>query len=65
MEQDDFMIRDAVEKELSRGGQVYVLYNRVASIDQVASDIERLVPEASVVTGHGKMIEKQLENVMH
>ena len=64
MEQDDFMIRDAVEKELSRGGQVYVLYNRVASIDQVASDIERLVPEASVVTGHGKMSEKQLENVI-
>ena len=58
------MIRDAVEKELSRGGQVYVLYNRVASIDQVASDIERLVPEASVVTGHGKMSEKQLENVI-
>ena len=44
MEQDDFVIRDAIEKELARGGQVYVLYNRVESIERVASDIEALVP---------------------
>ena len=39
MEQDNFVIRDAIEKELARGGQVYVLYNRVESINRVASDI--------------------------
>ncbi len=64
MEQDDFVIRDAIEKELARGGQVYVLYNRVESIGRVASDIEALVPEASVIVGHGKMRENKLENVI-
>ncbi|MDO4486307.1 MAG: transcription-repair coupling factor [Bacillota bacterium] len=64
MEQDDFVIREAVEKELARGGQVYVLYNRVESINRVASDIERLVPDATVAVGHGKMAERQLENVI-
>ncbi|MEE0746781.1 MAG: transcription-repair coupling factor [Anaerovoracaceae bacterium] len=64
MEQDDFVIRDAIEKELARGGQVYVLYNRVESIERVASDIEALVPEASVIVGHGKMRESKLENVI-
>lgn len=64
MEQDDFVIRDAIEKELARGGQVYVLYNRVESINRVASDIERLVPEASVVVGHGKMVSRKLEEII-
>jgi len=64
MEQDDFVIRDAIEKEMARGGQVYVLYNRVESIRKVASDIEALVPEASVAVGHGKMRESQLESLM-
>lgn len=64
MEQDDFIIRDAIEKELGRGGQVYVLYNRVESINRVASEIMQLVPEASVAVGHGKMRESQLENVI-
>lgn len=64
MEQDDFVIRDAIEKELARGGQVYVLYNRVESIERVASDIERLVPEASVVVGHGKMASNKLEEII-
>lgn len=64
MEQDDFVIKDAIEKELARGGQVYVLYNRVESINRVASDIERLVPEASITVGHGKMHESELEDVI-
>ena len=64
MEQDDFVIREAIEKELARGGQVYVLYNRVESINRVASHIESLVPDADVVVGHGKMREKQLENII-
>lgn len=64
MEQDDFVIREAIEKEIARGGQVYVLYNRVGSIERVASEIERLVPEASVVVGHGKMRENRLEDII-
>ena len=64
MEQDDFVICEAIEKELARGGQVYVLYNRVESINRVASEIESLVPEASVAVGHGKMGEHQLENII-
>ncbi|MBQ6401874.1 MAG: transcription-repair coupling factor [Firmicutes bacterium] len=64
MEQDDFVIREAIEKELARGGQVYVLYNRVDSISRAASDISRLVPEASVGIGHGKMKEQELEDVI-
>lgn len=64
MEQDDFVIREAIEKELGRGGQVFVLHNRVESINRVASEIERLVPDASVAVGHGKMSERQLENII-
>ena len=64
MEQDDFVIRDAIEKELGRGGQVYVLYNRVESIGRVASEIQRLVPEASVGVGHGRMKEQELEDLI-
>ena len=64
MEQDDFVIREAIEKELGRGGQVYVLYNRVESIGRVASEIQRLVPDASVGIGHGKMKEQELEDVI-
>ena len=64
MEQDDFVIREAIEKELARGGQVYVLYNRVESINRIASDIEHIVPAASVVVGHGKMGENQLEDII-
>ena len=64
MEQDGFVIRDAIEKELARGGQVYVLYNRVESINRVANEIENLVPDASVVVGHGKMRENMLENII-
>ncbi len=64
MEQDDFVMRDAIEKELARGGQVYVLYNRVESINRVAGDIERLVPNASVVVGHGKMPANKLEEII-
>ena len=64
MEQDDFVIREAIEKEIARGGQVYVLYNRVESINRVASDIEKLVPEASVAVGHGKMAAGTLEKII-
>ena len=64
MEQENHVIREAIEKELSRGGQVYVLYNRVDNINVVAKNIERLVPDATVDVGHGKMKEKELENII-
>ncbi len=64
MERDDFVIRNAIEKELERGGQVYVLHNRVDSIHRVASEISRLVPQASVGVGHGRMKEQELEDVI-
>ncbi|MDO4869445.1 MAG: transcription-repair coupling factor [Bacillota bacterium] len=64
MEEDDFTIREAIEKELSRGGQVYVLYNRVEGINRVASDIKRLVPQARVAVGHGRMREAALEDMI-
>ncbi len=64
MEEDDFTIREAIEKELARGGQVYVLYNKVRSISSVASEIKRLVPEARIAVGHGKMKEAELEDII-
>ncbi|HWQ79709.1 MAG TPA: transcription-repair coupling factor [Anaerovoracaceae bacterium] len=64
LEQDEELIRDAIQRELDRDGQVYVVYNRVRGIYKAASQISALVPEASVVVGHGQMNEKQLEDVM-
>ena len=64
MEQDDLMIADAIRRELGRGGQIYVVYNRVSGIQTVARRIRELVPEANVVVGHGQMGERELEDVM-
>jgi transcription-repair coupling factor (superfamily II helicase) len=58
------LVREAIERELGRGGQVYFLFNRVQEIDQMAERIRMLVPEARVVVGHGKMSEEELERVM-
>lgn len=58
------MIKDAILKEMSRGGQVYFVYNRVSTIDKMANEIRKLVPEARVGIGHGQMGERQLEKVM-
>ena len=64
MEQEDLVIRDAIEKELDRGGQVYVVYNKVKGINQIAAKIEALVPDARVAVGHGQMNEHKLEEVI-
>ena len=64
MEQEDHVIREAIEKEMARGGQVYILYNRVESIASVARHIRELVPEASVEVGHGQMKERELESLI-
>ena len=64
LEQDDELIRDAIQRELDRDGQVYIIYNRVRGIYKIASQISHLVPEATVAVGHGQMNEKELEDVM-
>lgn len=61
---DAEVIRHAVRHELERGGQVYVVHNRVESIYSLANLVTRLVPEARVVVGHGQMGEEQLEQTM-
>ncbi len=62
--ESDEVIREAITRELKRGGQVYLLHNRVATIEQRASLIRELVPEARVGIGHGQMDERRLEKVM-
>ena len=64
LEQDEELIREAIQRELDRDGQVYIVYNRVRGIYKVASQITELVPDAVVAVGHGQMNEKQLEDVM-
>jgi transcription-repair coupling factor (superfamily II helicase) len=61
---DDATIKEAILRELLRGGQVYFLHNDVASIQRCAQTIAELVPEARVVVGHGQMRERELEQVM-
>jgi len=58
------VIREAVLREIRRGGQCFIVHNRVSSIDAFAQFLERLVPEARVVVGHGQMDEQRLEKVM-
>ncbi|HXH20424.1 MAG TPA: transcription-repair coupling factor, partial [Dehalococcoidia bacterium] len=64
MESDDHLIREAIMRELERGGQVFFVHNRVHNIEMVAARIRRLVPEAEVGIGHGQMPEEQLEATM-
>ena len=64
LEYDDTIIREAIRRELSRGGQVYFLYNRVRSIEQMHDRIQTLVPEARIGIAHGQMRENALEDVM-
>ncbi|TCS94293.1 transcription-repair coupling factor [Hazenella coriacea] len=58
------LVREAVEREMARGGQVYFLYNQVHNIDQMADQIRMLVPDAKVAVAHGQMAEAELEKVM-
>lgn len=64
MEYNDEMIREAIHRELGRGGQVYYVYNRVNNIDEVANHVASLVPDANVAFAHGQMNENQLEKIM-
>jgi transcription-repair coupling factor (superfamily II helicase) len=61
---DDNLIRNAILRELNRGGQIYFVHNRVHDIEELAARIRQIAPEASLVVGHGQMHEGELEQVM-
>ena len=64
MEYNPESVRDAIHRELARGGQVYFLHNRVRNIADVAARVQQLVPEANVAYAHGQMSEHELESIM-
>ncbi len=64
MEYNDEMVREAIQRELSRGGQVFYVYNRVKDIEEKAARIAEMIPDANVVSAHGQMNERQLEQIM-
>ena len=63
-EYNEGLIKEAIQRELLRGGQVYYLHNEVRNIDQIATKLLNLVRVASIALGHGQMRERQLEGVM-
>ncbi|MEP3824605.1 MAG: transcription-repair coupling factor [Marinobacter sp.] len=63
-QRDEAMVKEAILREILRGGQVYFLHNDVSTIEKTAEDLRRLIPEARVGVGHGQMRERQLEQVM-
>ena len=65
MEYNEEMVREAINRELSRNGQVYYVYNRVSNIADMAAKIQALVPEATVAFAHGQMKETELERIMY
>ena len=65
MEYNDEIVRDAINRELARGGQVYFVYNRVQDIADMAGRVQSLVPDANVAFAHGQMGERQLEEIMY
>ncbi len=64
MEYSPIIVREAIEREMARGGQVFFLYNRIEDIDRKAEEISMLVPDARVTYAHGRMSEHELEAVM-
>lgn len=64
VENNDSIIRDAVRRELKRGGQVYFVYNRVETIDKMRAHLAEMLPDARIQTAHGQMPEELLEQVM-
>lgn len=65
MEQNDEMVREAIEREISRDGQVYYVYNRVQDIADITGRLQKLVPDANIAFAHGQMKEHQLERIMY
>ena len=64
LEENDAVIREAIYRELGRGGQIFYLHNRISDIDRVAIRLHRLVPEAKIVVAHSKMNKEQIEDCM-
>lgn len=64
MEHSDFVAKDAMEREIARGGQVYYVYNRVANIYSKAEKIKEMIPDANIAVAHGRMSERELEDIM-
>lgn len=64
MERNDFVLQEAILREILRGGQVFFLHNNVETIERVSQDIQKLVPEAKVSSAHGQMRERELERIM-
>lgn len=65
MEFNEEMVREAIGRELARGGQVYYVYNRVNTIVEMTNTIQKLVPEANIAFAHGQMKERELEKIMY
>jgi transcription-repair coupling factor (superfamily II helicase) len=63
-QRDDVMVKEAILREILRGGQVYFLHNDVSTIEKSAEDLRRLIPEARVGVAHGQMRERELEQIM-
>lgn len=63
-ERNNYIIKEAILREILRGGQVYFLHNDIATIEKIAREIEKLVPQAKIAIGHGQMHERELETVM-
>lgn len=64
MEYNDEMVREAIERECARSGQVYYVYNRVEDIAEIAAHIQKLVADVNVAFAHGQMREQELERIM-
>src|SRR5699024_10169780 len=64
IEHNLLFIREAIERELARGGQVFLLYNRIEDIEKVAKEVAEIVEDANIAIAHGRMNETELENVM-
>ncbi len=63
-EYSDYVVREAIKRELSRGGQVYYIYNRVNDIEEISARLRKLLPDANIAFAHGQMPERQLEDLM-
>ncbi len=65
MEYDKEFVKEAIGRELARGGQVYYVYNRVDNIEHITSELRSILPDARIEFAHGKMRERELETIMH
>ena len=65
MEYNSIMVKEAIERELARGGQVYYVYNRVNNIEEITTELRLLLPDVVIEYAHGQMSEKKLEQVMY